>query len=88
MSVTLHKLQIKKFKGFTKLEPDTKIITMDFLSSATEVVAIFGELWDFVKFIFYFVKYSNQATLSIKCLEIQSNIVSMWRCELMVFFYF
>lgn len=51
MSVTLHKLQIKKFKGFTKLEPDTKIITMDFLSSATEVVAIFGELWDFVKFI-------------------------------------
>lgn len=43
MSVTLHKLQIKNFKGFAKMEPNVKIITLDFLNSATEVVAIFGE---------------------------------------------
>lgn len=43
MSMTLHKLKIKNFKGFTKLEPNTKIVTMDFLASAQEVVAIFGE---------------------------------------------
>lgn len=43
MSVTLHKLTIRNFKGFTKLEPNTKIITLDFLNSAKEVVSIFGE---------------------------------------------
>lgn len=43
MSVTLHKLQIKNFKGFAKMEPNVKIITLDFLNSATEVVAIFGK---------------------------------------------
>lgn len=48
MSVTLHKLTIKNFKGFAKLQPNEKIVTMDFLSSAKEVVSIFGEfIWGF-----------------------------------------
>lgn len=43
MSTTLPKLTVRNFKGFTKLEPNAKIVTMDFLNSAKEVVSIFGK---------------------------------------------
>ena len=43
MSSTVHKLNIRSFKGFKTPGENEKIVTLDFLNSAREVSAIFGE---------------------------------------------